>query len=141
MSNNKIIYLSAAATTILVIVLIILFTSKTQEIVSSNGKSADKNLLIGDWVRTDASYLIKIIKLNEDGTLEAQYFNPKPINVGDANWEESHGNLKIIVELSDVNYPGSTYTLSYLPDRDILAGDYYQAVQGLNFYVEFVRNK
>jgi len=56
MGNNKIIYLSAAATTILVIVLIILFTSKTQEIVSSNGKSADKNLLIGDWVRTDASY-------------------------------------------------------------------------------------
>ena len=26
-------------------------------------------------------------------------------------------------------------------DRDILAGDYFQAVQGLNFYVEFNRNK
>jgi len=99
-------------------------------------------LVIGlEQMQVISSYLIKIIKLNEDGTLETQYFNPKHINVGDANWEESHGNLKITVELRDVNYPGSKYTLSYLPDRDILAGDYYQAVEGLNFYVEFVRNK
>ncbi len=79
--------------------------------------------------------------MNEDGTLNAQYFNPNPINVGKANWEESHGNLTITVELRDVNYPGSTYTLSYLPDRDVLAGDYFQAVQGATFYVEFVREK
>jgi len=141
MKKNKTIYISATATTILIVVLIILFTNNTENTLQSNRKTDDKNLLIGDWVRTDASYLIKIVKVNKDGTLEAQYFNPKPINVGDANWEESHGNLKIIVELSDVNYPGSKYTLSYLPDRDILAGDYYQAVQGLNFYVEFIRNK
>ena len=141
MKKNKTIYFSAAAIIILIVVLIILFTNNTENTLQSSRKSADKNLLIGDWVRTDAGYLIMIIKVIEDGTLEAQYFNPKPINVGDANWEESHGNLKIIVELSDVNYPGSKYTLSYLPDRDILAGDYYQAVQGLNFYVEFIRNK
>ncbi len=141
MKKNKTINISAAAIIILIVVLIILFTINNEDTVSPNRKAVDKNLLIGDWVRTDASYLIKIVKVNKDGTLEAQYFNPKPINVGDANWEESHGNLKIIVELSDVNYPGSKYTLSYLPDRDILAGDYYQAVQGLNFYVEFIRNK
>ena len=141
MKKNKTIYISAAATTILIVVLIILFTNNNEDTVSSNGKSADKNLLVGDWARTDASYLIKINKVNEDGTLDAQYFNPKPINVGKAAWEESHGNLTITVELRDVNYPGSTYTLSYLPDRDILAGDYFQAVQGLNFYVEFVRKK
>ncbi len=141
MKKSKTIYISAAAIIILIVVLIILFTNNTENTLQSNRKTDDKNLLIGDWVRTDASYLIKIVKVNKDGTLEAQYFNPKPINVGDANWEESHGNLKIIVELSDVNYPGSKYTLSYLPDRDILAGDYYQAVQGLNFYVEFIRNK
>jgi hypothetical protein len=141
MKKNKTIYISAAATTILIVVLIILFTNNNEDTVSSNRKSADKNLLAGDWVRTDAGYLIKIININVDGTLEAQYFNPKPINVGEANWEESHGNLTITVELRDVNYPGSTYTLSYLPDRDVLAGDYYQAVQGLNFYVEFLRSK
>ncbi len=140
MNKNKTIYLSAAAIIILIVILVVLLKNNTDDTVSSNGKSADNNLLVGDWVRTDASYVIKINKVNEDGTLEAQYFNPKPINVGNANWEESHSNLTITVELRDVNYPGSKYTLHYLPDRDVLAGDYYQAVQGLNFYVEFVRN-
>ncbi len=88
MSKNKTIYISATATTILVVVLIILFTSKTKDTVSSNRKSANKNLLVGDWVRTDAGYLINIEKVNEDGTLEAQYFNPKPINIGEANWKK-----------------------------------------------------
>jgi hypothetical protein len=130
--------------TVFVISTVIIFT-----IVISCGDSSeknlrqvtksDKNLLTGDWVRTDASYFVKIIKVNEDRTLDAQYFNPNPINIGKANWEESYGNLKIIIELRDVNYPGSTYTLNYLPDRDILAGEYYQAVEGLTFYVEFTR--
>ena len=141
MKKNKTIYISAAAITIVIVVLIILFTINNEDTVSPNRKAVDKNLLIGDWVRTDASYLIKIVKVNKDGILEVQYFNPKPINVGKANWEENHGNLTITVELRDVNYPGSTYALSYLPDRDILAGDYHQAVQGLNYYVEFIRNK
>jgi len=140
MRKNTIIYISAAAI-VLVIALIFLITNNSEDNVSSNGKSADKNLLVGNWVRTDASYLIKINKVNNDGTLEAKYFNPKPINVGKANWEESYGNLKVTVELRDVNYPGSTYTLNYLADKDMLAGDYYQAVQGLTFYVEFVHNK
>jgi len=138
MNKNKTIYIIAAAI-VLVIALIILITNNYKDQVPSERKSAEKNILVGNWVRTDASYLIKIINVNEDGTLEAQYFNPQPINVGKANWEVSHGNLKITVELRDVNYPGSTYTLNYLSDRDILAGDYYQAVQGLTFYVEFVR--
>jgi hypothetical protein len=141
MNKNKTIYYSAAAIIILIVVLIILFTNNSEDVLQSNKKTADKNLLVGDWVRTDAGYLIKIVKVNEDGTLDAQYFNPSPINVGKANWEGSHGNLTITVELRDVNYPGSTYTLSYLSDRDVLAGDYFQAVQSVNFYVEFMRKK
>jgi hypothetical protein len=43
--------------------------------------------------------------------------------------------------MRDVNYPGSKYTLSYLPDKDILAGEYFQAVESLTFYVEFIRKK
>ena len=141
MNKNNTIYISAAAIIILIIVLIILFTNNSDDALQSNKKTADKNLLIGDWVRTDASYLIRITSVNVDGTLEAQYFNPNPINVGNATWEENNGNLEVIVELKDVNYPGSTYTLSYLQDRDVLAGNYYQAVQGLDFYVEFAKNK
>jgi hypothetical protein len=111
------------------------------EKVSKSINKIDKKLLVGNWLRTDAGYRILISQVNDDGTIAAQYFNPNPINVGKANWEESHRNLKIRVELRDVNYPGSTYTLSYLPDRDILAGEYYQAVESLTFYVEFTRGK
>jgi hypothetical protein len=139
--KNKAIYISSAAIIILIILLILLVVKNNDDSVQSDRKATDKNLLVADWLRTDASYLIKINKVYEDGNLEPQYFNPKPINVVSAIWLESYGNLKIIVELQDVNYPGSRYTLSYLPDRDILAGDYYQAVQGLTFYVEFTRNK
>ena len=111
------------------------------EKVSKTINKPDKKLLVGNWLRTDAGYRILISEVNDDGTLAAQYFNPNPINVGKAIWEENYGNLKIIVELRDKNYPGSTYTLNYLPDRDILAGDYYQAVESVTFYVEFARNK
>jgi hypothetical protein len=113
---------------------------------SSGEKSDDQketkiSQLVGNWIRTDAGYRINIIKINDDGTLVAQYFNPQPINVGKASWEESYGNLKLTIELRDVNYPGSTYRLSYLHDKDMLAGEYYQAVEGLTFYVEFMRSK
>lgn len=140
MNKNKIIYVSAAAI-ILIAILIFFITNNSIDKVTSKKNTTDKNLLIGNWGRTDAIYLIKIIKINDDCTLDAEYYNPNPINVGKATWDESYGNLKIVVELRDVNYPGSTYTLNYLPDRDMLAGEYYQAVEGVTFYVEFVRNK
>lgn len=139
MNKNKIIYISAAA--LIIIGILIFFFTRNDSTVPANKKTIDKNTLIGDWLRTDAGYTIKIISVNDDGTMIAQYFNPNPINVGKANWEASYGNLKIVVEMRDVNYPGSTYTLNYLPDRDMLAGEYYQAVEQLTFYVEFTRRK
>ena len=135
------IILTLGAAVILIVLVVVLTIKQSSESNTIGIKTTDENLLVGDWVRTDASYLVKIIKVNQDRTLEAQYFNPNPINVGKANWEESYGNFKIVIELRDINYPGSTYTLNYLPDRDILAGEYYQAVEGLTFYVEFARNK
>jgi len=140
MNKNKIIYISAAALIIIAAILFFVF-NKGSESSTTTKKEIDKNTLIGDWVRTDANYLIRITQINDDGTMTAQYFNPNQINIGRANWEQSYGNLKAIVEMRDVNYPGSTYTLNYLPDRDMLAGEYYQAVEGLTFYVEFTRNK
>jgi anionic cell wall polymer biosynthesis LytR-Cps2A-Psr (LCP) family protein len=141
MNKKKIILISISVVIVLIVVLVILLMNKSDVTPTSNKKDADKNLLVGSWLRTDAQYVIKINSINDNGTLNAQYFNPKSINVGSAAWEENYGNLRLVIELQDVNYPGSKYTLNYLPDRDILAGDYYQAVQGLNFYVEFARNK
>ena len=138
MKKNKIIYISANVLIIIAAVIFFVFNNASEN-SSSTKKGTDKNTLIGDWVRTDAQYLIRITEVNDDGTMTAQYFNPNPINVGKANWESNYGNLKVIVEMQDVNYPGSTYALNYLPDRDMLAGEYYQAVEGLTFYVEFSR--
>lgn len=129
------------AAVILIVISFHYVTKESSDIVLTNAKAINKNLLAGNWLRTDAGYRIQISKVNGDFTLEAKYFNPNPINVGKANWEESYGNLKIVIELRDVNYPGSTYTLNYLPDKDILAGEYYQAVEGITFYVEFTRIK
>ena len=141
MSKNKIILISASVAIILIVVIFILLTNKSEVTTPSNKEAANKNLLVGSWLRTDSYYVIKINSVKNNGTLDANYFNPKSINVGSAVWEENYGNFRMIIELRDVNYPGSKYTLNYLPDKDILAGEYYQAVQGLTFYVEFNRNK
>lgn len=101
----------------------------------------DFNLLRGDWERSDGGYVISIRNINTDGTLQAEYFNPKSIHVGKTKWETEAGNIFIMVELQDINYPGSTYTLQYFPMEDKLAGNYFQAVEGNNYEVMFARKK
>ena len=103
--------------------------------------ATDKNLLIGNWVRTDASYQISISALLENGDMNARYFNPKSIHVATAAWADVDGILQVYLELRDQGYPGSNYKLSYLPDRDVLSGEYFQAVQGATYPVEFGRSK
>lgn len=102
---------------------------------------ADQDLLVGRWTRTDSdgAYVIEIKSASADGTLEASYFNPGPIKVGHAEWQKKNNGLMIIVELRDVNYPGSTYTLNFIPSENRMTGNYFQAVEGTNFEVEFVR--
>jgi len=102
---------------------------------------ADQDLLVGRWTRTDSdgAYVIEIKSAGADGKLEASYFNPSPIKVGHAEWQKKNNGLMIIVELRDVNYPGSTYTLNFIPSENRMTGNYYQAVEGTNFNVEFVR--
>lgn len=100
---------------------------------------ADAANLVGRWVRTDGSYMIEIGRALPDGKLEARYFNPRPINVGRAEWSRKDGHLMAYVELRDTNYPGSNYTLRYAADTKTLMGNYFQAVQGINSNVVFVR--
>ncbi len=113
---------------------------------SSPANAADpvnKDQLVGRWTRTDSdgAYVIEIKSASADGKLEANYFNPNPIKVGHAEWQKKNNGLMIIVELRDVNYPGSTYTLNFIPNENRMTGNYYQAVEGANFDVEFVRAK
>ena len=97
--------------------------------------------LIGKWQRPDGGYVIEIKSVDADGKLDAAYFNPKPINVARALAAMDGTALKVFIELRDVNYPGSTYTLVYGPGGDYFTGVYYQALQLQSFEVSFVRMK
>jgi hypothetical protein len=103
--------------------------------------SPDKDKLLGRWVRSDGSYEIEIFSTAADGKIDAGYFNPNPINVDKAEWSIIEDKLFIRVILKDVNYPGSTYTLLFLPDKETLTGNYFQALEGVNYDVIFTRKR
>jgi len=116
-------------------------STATETVKTQEQKTFDRSILVGDWIRTDAEYRIAISELLDDGTLKAGYFNPNPINVGKAGWIFSEGTMKIYIELRDENYPGSNYNLVYYPEKDLLAGKYFQAVEGVTYDVGFFRKK
>ena len=101
----------------------------------------DFRKLIGRWLRPDGGYVIDIRKIDADGKVDAGYYNPKPINVSRAEVVGVDSGIKLFIELQDVGYPGSTYTLIYNPHKDMMFGLYYQAAMGQNFDVMFVRKK
>ena len=68
-------------------------------------------------------------------------FNPRPIKVSQAEAAQEGATTKVFLELRDVQYPGSTYTLRYDPASDQLKGVYYQAALQQSFNVVFVRMK
>ena len=104
-------------------------------------KLADSSKLIGDWVRTDAPYEIKISEMSGNGVMKVGYFNPRSINVSKASWSPANGAINIYIELRDVNYPGSNYNLTYFAGSDTLVGKYFQAVEGVTYDVGFSRKK
>jgi hypothetical protein len=114
---------------------------KVNNATRASTKSVDQKVLLGNWVRTDADYNIKILEVNKDGKLKAGYFNPKSINVAKATWKKLNGELLLYIELRDVNYPGSNYNLTYYPEKDMLTGKYFQAVTGETYEILFTRVK
>jgi hypothetical protein len=100
---------------------------------------ADLQALVGRWQRPDGGYVLEIRSVAEDGTVQAAYFNPRPISVSLAQASEWRGAAGLFVEFDDVNYRGSTYELVHDPGRDLLVGTYYQAALGQTFQVVFTR--
>jgi hypothetical protein len=113
--------------------------------VASRADSAvspqDFRHLIGRWVRTDGGYVIEIRNIDARGNVDAGYYNPRAINVSRANASKLGADSKVFIELRDTGYPGSTYTLIYDTDKDLLPGVYYQAAQGQKYNVVFLRMK
>ena len=97
--------------------------------------------LPGRWERTDGGYIIDIKSVEPNGAMIAAYLNPKPIRIARAQAVRYGEAAKIMIELRDVNYPGSTYELVYDPQRDQLIGIYFQAVEQQHFEVNFTRLK
>jgi hypothetical protein len=95
--------------------------------------------LKGRWVRTDGGYVVEIRNVEASGKLDAAYFNPRAIHVARAEASQPAEAVKVFIELRDVNYPGSTYTLSLSPDGSQMLGTYYQAVARETYDVVFVR--
>ena len=95
--------------------------------------------LVGRWIRPDGGYILEIRNVDSNGLLEAAYFNPRPIHVSQARLTFVNKEPQVFIELRDVGYPGATYSLSYLPEQDVLAGLYYQPIVGQSFEVIFVR--
>lgn len=95
--------------------------------------------LVGRWLREDGGYRIDIREVMPDGTLRAEYFNPRPIRVSRAAAVEEGDSLKVGIELNDVGYPGCLYTLVFNPELDQLQGTYFQAAQGQTYEIAFIR--
>lgn len=96
---------------------------------------------VGQWVRSDGVYVIHVREIKPDGSVDAGYFNPKPINVSEANVSVWKGFDQLYIKLEDKGYPGSTYKLYYYAEKDQLAGFYYQAAVKETFEVFFIRKK
>jgi hypothetical protein len=95
--------------------------------------------LKGKWLRPDGGYIVEIRSVDRSGKMDAAYFNPKPIHVARAEASRDGTVTKVFIELRDVNYPGSTYALTYDPGSGQLKGIYYQAAMQQQFEVIFVR--
>jgi uncharacterized protein (DUF2147 family) len=95
--------------------------------------------LTGPWQRPDGGYVLAIKSIADNGAMEAVYYNPNRINIATAEASKDGDAMKVFIELRDVNYPGSTYRLTYDPASDQLKGIYYQAIEKQRFPVVFVR--
>lgn len=117
--------------------------AENKESIPAPVLSADslQKLLKGKWLRSDGTYTIEIFSIKDNGVMDAGYFNPNPINVSKSGWSYRNDDVVYEIILKDINYPGSKYNLIYDKKNDCLVGNYFQAVQGINYDVLFTRNK
>jgi len=101
------------------------------------GKEEISEMIVGEWLRSEGPYTIKIIEVQDEGKMKVEYYNPGLIHIGRSGWRLKEGELQLYVELQDENYPGSIYELTYDEEKDRLSGTYFQAVARQTYNVEF----
>ncbi|MGG7034840.1 MAG: hypothetical protein ACI7YS_06545 [Flavobacterium sp.] len=118
-----------------------LATTNRELIYHKSDTDPDKNLLIGEWSQTETRNLIKITETLEIGKLELEVYNPTKIEIEKANWSKTGNLLSVYIELQNENLTRSNYKLNYIPQRDVLVGEYFQATDSTRYSVEFIRIK
>jgi hypothetical protein len=101
----------------------------------------DEDLIKGVWGRSDAADEINISEILNNGLLKATFYNPKMINIEKAVWTNSSDVLRIYILLREDKYPGSSFSLNYLPEKDLLLGVYFDALTNESHAVTFNRVK
>ena len=101
--------------------------------------TTDFDSLVGLWVRPDGGYMVAIRGVEANGKLDAVYANPQQLPFASAQAENTADGIEVHLELQAGGYNGSTYTLAYDPERDILRGVYFQAVAQQRYEVYFQR--
>ena len=104
-----------------------------------SAEKPDFKVIIGEWVRPDGGYVLRVRAIKPDGSVDAGYYNPKEINIAEAKVSLWKGLVKLFIKLQDKGYPGSTYKLYYYAEKDALVGFYYQAQLKQTFEVAFTR--
>lgn len=130
--SNSVLFFLALAGAVVTALLILWWVDPGQ-------RAPDLQRLVGRWERTDGPYALEVRQVGTDGKVEAAYFNPKPIKVAEAQARIEEGIPRLVVELRDINYPGSTYTLTYNGANDELLGVYFQAKDQIFGEVTFTR--
>lgn len=115
--------------------------SDTNAPVAVIAASVDLGAVVGEWLREDGGYQLKLTRDASGEKLNAAYFNPNPINVSYCTATNDGGTIKVRVELNDTGYPGCVYTLVHDRANDRLLGTYYQAAMGETYEIMFVRNR
>ena len=101
--------------------------------------AAEFESLVGQWVRPDGGYRVTIRSVGADGKLDASYENPAPLAFSRAEATRDGEETRVFLELTAGGYNGSTYTLTFDPDEDVLRGVYYQANAQQSFDIFFER--
>lgn len=52
----------------------------------------DVRRLEGRWLRPDGGYILEVRAIKKDNSVEAAYFNPRPINVHEAHYQIKEGS-------------------------------------------------
>lgn len=92
---------------------------------------------VGTWRRMDGGYVLRVG--SSTNGVRAEYFNPRPIRVSRVELRPVDTDRELVVELRDVGYPGSTYTLRHNAASGTLEGVYFHAGLKQTFNVAFER--